>query len=74
MRRRIAQRPNAVTLAELRRLVEAYGWTLDRIAGSHHIFRRGGRKLSIPLRRPHVLLAYVRQALKETENDDDDGS
>lgn len=74
MRRRIAQRTNAVTLAELRRLLEAYGWELDRVRGSHHIFAREQQTVSIPYRRPHLRATYVRQALKLTEGEDDDDS
>jgi len=71
LRRRIQQRPNAVRLAELRELLEAYGWTLRRISGSHHLFVRGDRRLSIPLRRPTILPVYVRQALRPTEGEDE---
>ncbi len=71
-RRRVAQRPHSVRLSELQQLLEAYGWTLDRSVGSHHIFRRGGQKLSVPFRRPHLRVAYVRLALQMTEGEDDD--
>ncbi|MBA2447497.1 MAG: type II toxin-antitoxin system HicA family toxin [Chloroflexi bacterium] len=72
LRRRIAQRAKAVRFSELQRLLQAYGWTLDRVAGSHYIFRRAGQKLPVPYRRPHVLRAYVDQALRLTEGEDDD--
>lgn len=81
LRRRVAQHPKSVSFAELRRLLEAYGWELDRVRGSHHIFARGAQTLALPHRRPHVLPAYVRTVLALTEgldtsteegNDDDD--
>jgi predicted RNA binding protein YcfA (HicA-like mRNA interferase family) len=53
-----------VRFEELRRLLEAYGWTLDHVRGSHHIFTRESETFSVPLRRPHVLPVYVREALK----------
>ena len=28
-----------LTFAEFRLLLEAYGWTLDRVGGSHHVYR-----------------------------------
>lgn len=36
---------------ELARLVEAHGWTLRRVHGSHHIYAKSGRsvRLSIPI-------------------------
>ena len=48
LRRRIAQRPNAVRFQELRRLLEAYGWQHVRTAGSHYIFQRGTQTVSLP--------------------------
>ena len=70
MRRRIAQHPNAVRFDDLRRLLEAYGWTLDRVRGSHYIFARGAETLSVPYRRPHVMPVYVKKVLELTEEDD----
>jgi predicted RNA binding protein YcfA (HicA-like mRNA interferase family) len=71
MRRRMAQHPNAVSLDEARRVLEAYGWVLDRVRGSHHIFARGSRTVSIPSRRPHILSVYVKRVLSATEADDE---
>ena len=72
LRRRLAQRPNAVRFSELQQLLEAYGWRLERVRGSHHLFVRGGERLVIPLRRPHVLPIYVRQVLSRTQEQDDE--
>jgi predicted RNA binding protein YcfA (HicA-like mRNA interferase family) len=62
----MAQHPNAVSLAEARRVLEAFGWTLDRVRGSHHIFARGSERINIPLRRPHIRPTYVRDVLDAT--------
>ncbi len=74
LRQRIAQRPNAVRFEELAGLLAAYGFVLARSAGSHHIYARGRQRLTVPYRRPHVLAAYVREALTycndETEESD----
>jgi hypothetical protein len=40
-RRRLEQRQNAVRSAELQRPLEAYGWALHRVAGSHYLFTAG---------------------------------
>jgi predicted RNA binding protein YcfA (HicA-like mRNA interferase family) len=69
MRRRLAARPRGVRFEELRALLEAYGWAVVRIRGSHHVFARAGQTLAVPLRRPHVLATYVREALRLTEED-----
>lgn len=71
-RRRIAQHPNAVRFDELRRMLEAYGWEVARVRGSHHVFARGGTQLAVPFRRPTVLPVYVKRALRFTEEQDDD--
>jgi predicted RNA binding protein YcfA (HicA-like mRNA interferase family) len=71
MRRRMAQHPNAVRFEDVRQLLEAYGWMLDRVRGSHHIFARGRETLVVPHRRPHVLPVYVRRVLAATREADD---
>jgi len=72
MRRRMAQHPNAVRFDEARRVLEAFGWTLNHVRGSHHVFARGGGRLTVPLRRPCLLPVYVRQILRATEVGNDD--
>lgn len=62
----MAQHPRSVTFSEARRVLEDYGWTLTRIAGSHHRFSRGGSHLTVPPRRPCILPVYVRQILALT--------
>lgn len=68
LRRKIQQSPRSVTLNELMKLLEAYGWMLDRVKGSHHIMKCapecGRHTLSVPFRRPHVLPVYVEKALE----------
>jgi antitoxin HicB len=51
LRGRIAQHPKTVRFEELCRLLEAYGWTLDRTSGSHHVYRQGGTSITVPFRR-----------------------
>lgn len=72
LRQRVAQHPNAVRFEDLRHLLEAYGWTLDRVRGSHYIFTRDGETLTVPHRRPHVLAVYVKKVLSLTEGEDQD--
>ena len=60
-------------MEELDRLLRMYGWELVSIRGSHHVYTLGGqRQISIPLRRPTLLTVYVKRALKETEDADDE--
>jgi len=68
----MAQHPNSVSFNEARRVLEAFDWTLVRTRGNHHYFRTGASTLIIPLRRPSILSAYVRQILDATREDDID--
>lgn len=65
--------PNDVTPAELRRVLEAHGWSVR--AGTRHGFiamhERTG--LTLPFPRPHgkhLLGAYVKRAVKFIEEED----
>jgi predicted RNA binding protein YcfA (HicA-like mRNA interferase family) len=52
-----------VTPQELDTVLRDWGFELQSVAGSHHVYRHlGGEKLSIPYRRP-LKPAYVRLAL-----------
>ena len=58
--------PSEVRFAEVRKKLEAHGWTLDRISGSHHIFRKeGSRNFSIPVHRGKVRPVYISLIEKE---------
>ena len=47
--------------AEVRKMLEAKGYTLARISGSHHVFTKpGARAVPIPVPAGRVKAAYVR--------------
>ena len=47
--------------AEVRKMLEAKGYTLARISGSHHVFTKpGARAVPIPVHGGRVKPAYVR--------------
>ena len=75
LRRRLAQRPNAARFQELQRYLGLCDWTLARVRGSHYLFERSGEPaaLVVAYRRPHLLAVYVREALKRTREEGDDG-
>ena len=51
--------------SEIRRMLEAKGYTLARISGSHHVFTKPGtRAVPIPVHRGMVKPAYVRLVKK----------
>jgi len=42
--------PSDIRFAEIHKLLKHHGWTLDRISGSHHIFKKEGcQPISIPV-------------------------
>ncbi len=47
--------------SDVRRMLEAHGWRLTRVRGSHHIFtKRGRRPVPMPVHRGKVEPVYVR--------------
>lgn len=47
--------------SEVQKMLEAKGYTFDRVTGSHHIFKKpGARSLPIPVHYGKVHPAYVR--------------
>jgi len=57
--------PGEVRFAEVRRMLEARGYVLERVRGSHHYFKkpRGG-SISIPVHHGKVKPVYVRKIEK----------
>lgn len=65
---RIRQNPKNVSFEELRRVVESFGFTLNRVKGSHYIFdvqlEEQVESLVIPFKKPHVKPVYVKRCLE----------
>ncbi|MCE9604518.1 MAG: type II toxin-antitoxin system HicA family toxin [Planctomycetia bacterium] len=60
--------------SEVRAMLEAAGYQLDRIHGSHHIFTKPAAPLfSIPVHHGKVKPFYVRQVAKLTERGPEPG-
>lgn len=38
-----------LAFAEFQRVLEAYGWRLERVRGSHHIYRHKGAPRPLPI-------------------------
>lgn len=64
---KIRQNPRNVSFEDLRKLLEDYGFSLERSSGSHHSFKVSINKeyvlFVVPYRRP-IKLVYVKEALK----------
>ena len=44
LRQRLMTRPVEMDFADIRLLLETDGWTLARVTGSHHHFRKSGQR------------------------------
>lgn len=58
---------NVVRFAAVRRILESHGWTLDRIKGSHHHFKKEGepRLITIAVHKGKVPPVYIKQIRKD---------
>ncbi len=63
----IKNSPNNVTFAQIRKLLENSGFALDRITGSHHVFRRNDIVFAIPVHNNRVKTVYVKRVLEIIE-------
>jgi predicted RNA binding protein YcfA (HicA-like mRNA interferase family) len=72
---RLTNNPKGATFDDLRTLLSQEGFRLDRVAGSHHIFKKSGITFVIPVHANRVKSVYVRRVIalieqaKGTPND-----
>lgn len=66
LRRKLRNNPNDATMQEVQTLLKRFGFILDRVSGSHHLFvyEQGEiyRSISIPLHGRKVKRVYVERA------------
>ena len=73
---RLTNNPNGATFDDVRRLLLQEGFTLDRIKGSHYIFKKPGITFIIPVHANRVKSVYVKQLIrliKETRGESNGG-
>ncbi len=61
--------PNNVTFGDIRKLLELEGFDLDRITGSHHIFKKNEIVLVIPVHNNRVKSVYVKRVVELIEGE-----
>jgi predicted RNA binding protein YcfA (HicA-like mRNA interferase family) len=61
--------PNNAKFGDIRQLLELEGYVLDRITGSHHIFKRNETIFVIPVHNKKVKAIYVRRVVELIEGD-----
>lgn len=70
----LRRNPRHVTFEELDTLLRRAGFERRSTKGSHYVYRKADKRLTVPYRKPHLLPVYVIQALRllEEELEDDD--
>jgi predicted RNA binding protein YcfA (HicA-like mRNA interferase family) len=64
---RLKNNPKGATFADIRRLLLQEGFDLDRVTGSHHIFKRPGITFAIPVHKNRVKSVYVKRVIELIE-------
>ncbi len=64
---RVKQSPHNVTFADIRKLLESEDFVLDRIAGSHHVFRKADIVFVVPVHQNRVKVVYVKRVIEIIE-------
>ena len=67
---RLTNSPQNTTFADIRKLLEYEGFYLDRITGSHHIFKYAETTFVIPVHNNRVKVIYIRKVLEFIEQAD----
>lgn len=64
---RLKNNPTGITFDQIRTLLLREGFRLDRITGSHHIFKRSGVTFVIPVHANRVKSVYVKRVIELVE-------
>ncbi len=59
--------PLNATFADVRKLLQQEGFLLERIAGSHHIFKRDEITFVIPVHKNQVKSVYIKRVIELLE-------
>jgi predicted RNA binding protein YcfA (HicA-like mRNA interferase family) len=60
---RLTKKPKEATLDDIRKLLAHEGFALDRVTGSHHIFKKAGVTFVIPVHGNRVKSVYVKRVI-----------
>jgi predicted RNA binding protein YcfA (HicA-like mRNA interferase family) len=61
--------PNNVTFENIRKLLELEGFILERISGSHHIFKKSEIIFVVPVHGNRVKSVYVKRIVEIIEGE-----
>lgn len=66
---RLKNAPSGATFNDIRTLLFQEGFRLDRVAGSHHIFRKADVTFVIPVHANRVKSVYVKRVIELVEQE-----
>ena len=67
---KLKQSLNNVTFDQVRKLLEAEAFQLERITGSHHVFRKGEIIFVLPVHKNRVKAVYVKRVIEIIEENE----
>jgi predicted RNA binding protein YcfA (HicA-like mRNA interferase family) len=67
---RLTNNPQNAIFADIRNLLEYEGFYLDRVKGSHHVFKYAETSFVVPVHNNKVKAIYVRKVLELIEQAD----
>lgn len=67
IRERLKNNPENAKFSDIRKLLEQEGFFLDRITGSHHIFKKDETTFVVPVHNNKVKTIYVKRVIELIE-------
>jgi predicted RNA binding protein YcfA (HicA-like mRNA interferase family) len=71
LRQRLRDNPKGRTKQEIETLLGHFGFTLDRVSGSHHVFilddGEARQRIVVPIHGPKIKPIYIKQVIEEID-------
>lgn len=64
---KISNNPKDVSFSDIRKLLEQEEFTLERVTGSHHVFKKDSVTFVIPVHNNKVKTIYVKRVIELIE-------
>ena len=64
---KLKNNPAGATFSQIEKLLLGEDFILDRVAGSHHVFKKGSVTFVIPVHKNRVKIVYVKRVIEIIE-------